>query len=189
MHVHLRYRSRCSNLEMDDIYNNLSERIDGVCITDHWRLKPLMYNPFEDNKVFIGTEISCVYGDILAYGVKSIPLRNRHLRAEDALELIHNQGGIAVCAHPFSNRHDSFGKFVYDYEFDALEINGGLDKKFRKMAEDTANEMDIPLVGGSDAHAISQLNTIATKFTIPINTIEDIVKAVKNRECKPTRIF
>lgn len=189
MHIHLKYRSRCSNLSMDDLYNNLSERVDGVCITDHWRLKPIIYNPFEDNQLFVGSEISCVYGDILAYGVKSIPIRNRHIRAEDAIDHIHKQGGIAVCAHPFSNRHDAFGKFVYDYEFDALEINGSLDKKFHKMSKNAANEMDIPLVGGSDAHSILQLNTIGTKFDIPINSFEDMIKAVKKKECKPIKII
>jgi len=128
-------------------------------------------------------------GDILAYGVRSVPLKNKHLLAENLIDYIHRQGGIAVCAHPFSNRHDGFEDHVYAYDFDAIEINGALDKKYHKMAESAANEMDVALIGGSDAHSISQLNTIGTQFDIPINSIEDIIKTVKNKMCNPIRII
>ncbi len=188
LHLHLQYRSRCSNLSIDDLYNNLSEKFDGVCITDHWRLKPIINNPFQEIKVFVGVEITCNLGDILAYGIKSAPIRNKHIDAKKAIDLIHNQGGIVVCAHPFSNRHQGFGNYIFDYEFDAIEVNGALDKKYKDMAKNAANIMDIPTIGGSDAHSIRQLNTIGTKFEIPINTIEDIVKAVKNKKCKAVKI-
>ena len=72
MHIHLKYRSSCSNLSIDDLYNNLSRSFDAVCITDHWKLSPKKSNPFRDVKMFYGAEISCKLGDILAYGIKSI---------------------------------------------------------------------------------------------------------------------
>jgi len=188
MHLHLKYRSRCSNLSIEDLYNNLSDRFDGICITDHWRLKPILNNPFQNTLVFVGVELSCTMGDILAYGIKSAPIRNKHITAKRALELIHRQGGIAVCAHPFSNRHHGFGDYVYDFEFDAIEVNGALDKKYKLMAKQAAEIMDLPTIGGSDAHSISQLNTMGTEFKVPINSMEEIVNAVKNKNCKAVRI-
>jgi hypothetical protein len=77
---------------------------------------------------------------------------------------------------------------VYEYDFDGIELNGALDEKYHFLAEKAANSMDIPTIGGSDAHSIRQLNTLGTKFEKPINSITDIIKAVKNKECKVIKI-
>jgi PHP family Zn ribbon phosphoesterase len=138
-------------------------------------------------RIFIGIEITSDYGDILAYGIKSEPPRN--MKASKALEFIHNQDGVAVCAHPFSNKgHVSFGNDVFEYDFDAIEINGSLTRKYNEMAKKAAKIMDIPTIGGSDAHSIQQLNTMGTKFSFRIKTMEDIINAIKNNKCKAIRI-
>jgi predicted metal-dependent phosphoesterase TrpH len=138
--------------------------------------------------MFYGVEISCKMGDILAYGIKSIPPKKKNIDAEKVIKLIHKQGGIAVCAHPYTNRHEGFGDYVYDHDFDGIEINGALDEKYHILAEIAANIMDIPLIGGSDAHSIRQLNTVGTKFEKSINSITDIIKAVRNKECEVIKI-
>ena len=188
MHIHLQYRSRCSMLSVDDLYNNISNKLDGVCITDHHKLRPVKKHLFQDKLILFGVEISCQLGDILAYGVGYYPLPNKHLKAERVIRNIHAQGGVAVCAHPFTNRHTGFGNDVFSYDFDAIEINGSLDKGFHEQAEDAAKKMSIPLIGGSDAHSITQLNTIGTKFEISISTIKDVVEAIKNKKCQPISI-
>lgn len=189
MHIHIKYRSRCSNLSVDDLYHNLSDKYDGVCITDHHKLRTIKEHLFHGEKFMLfGVEISCQRGDILAYGIEYYPHANKHLKAERVLQNIHNQGGVAVCAHPFTNRHTGFGEEVYNYEFDALEINGALEEDFHRTTEDAAKTMGIPLIGGSDAHSITQLNTVGTKFEIPITSIKDVVEAIKNKKCKPIRI-
>ena len=188
MHVHLCNRSRCSNLSAESLNETISKQIDGICLTDHWILNPKKLYSIRDIKVFHGAELDCVMGDILAYGITSIPLRKRNLPANNIINHIHKQGGIAVCAHPFSNRHDGFGKYVYDYDFDAIEVNGTILEGLQVKAEKAASEMDIPTIGGSDAHSYRQLNTLVTKFEVPINSMEDIVKAVKNKECKAIKL-
>jgi len=187
MHVHLCNRSRCSNLSAENINETLSKQIDGICLTDHWILNPKKKYSINVN-VFYGVEFDCVMGDILAYGISSIPLRKRNLPANTIIDHIHKQGGIAVCAHPFSNRHDGFGKYVFDYDFDAIEVNGTILEGLQLKAKKAAIEMDIPTIGGSDAHSYRQLNTFVTKFEEAINSIDDIVKAVKNKECKAIKI-
>jgi len=174
---------------VDDLYHNISDKINGVCITDHHKLRPIRNHLFHGQKfILFGVELSCQLGDILAYGVEYYPHANKHLKAERVIRNIHAQGGMAVCAHPFTNRHTGFGDHVFDYEFDALEINGSLDKEFHEQTEEAAKKMGIPLIGGSDAHSITQLNTIGTEFDIPITSIKDIVEAIKNSKCKPIRI-
>lgn len=187
MHIHLKYRSKCSNLCAEDLNYRLSRRIVGICITDHWKLDAKKYNPFDDDiKVFYGVEIDCNLGDILAFGIKQLPSKN--LSPEHYIEYIHKQGGVAVCAHPFTNRHQGFGEKVYRFNFDAIEINGALDENYHAMAEKAASIMGIPTIGGSDAHSVNQLNTIGTKFDVPITSIKDIVNAIKDKKCRAVRI-
>jgi len=167
--------------------DTISKQFDGICLTDHWILNPKK-NYSIQVQVFHGVEFDCVMGDILAYGINSLPLRKLNMPAEIILDHIHKQGGIAACAHPFSNRHDGFGSRVYDYDFDAIEVNGTINEGLQVKAEKAAREMDIPTIGGSDAHSYRQLNTIGTKFEVPINSMDDIVKAVKNKQCKAIKI-
>ena len=187
MHIHLKGRSPCSILPVEHLFYEICSRIDGICITDHWILEPINYlEVYEEPKVFFGVEIATDYGDILAYGIKTVPSKN--LSAKEVINFIHNQGGVAICAHPFSNRHFAFGDDVYDFNFDAIEINGAIGKKYNKTAKETAAIMDIPTIGGSDSHSITQLNTMGTLFSTPINSLDDIISAIKEKSCKAIRI-
>jgi hypothetical protein len=136
--------------------------------------------------VFFGVEIASNQGDILAYGIKRVPPNKRD--AEEVINLIHKQDGVAVSAHPYSERHNAFHDGVFNYHFDAIEINGAIHKKANNQAKRAAKIMDLPTIGGSDAHSQSQLNTFATKFQNRIYSIRDIVSAVRNKKCKAVRI-
>ena len=186
MHVHLKGRSPCSHLSEQQLYNNLSPRIHGVCITDHWVLKPIKYMLEYDFAVFFGVELTCNSGDILAYGIKRLP--SKGLRASQVINFIHEQGGIAACAHPFSGRHFALGEAVYDHDFDAIEINGSIGRKANDEAERAANVMGIPTIGGSDSHSIHHLNTVATHFNDDVHNFSDILEAIKKSECKAVNI-
>ncbi len=189
MHMHLKYRSRCSNLAAEDINEHLSQKIDGICLTDHWKLDPKKVNPFRECiKLFYGIEVSCAYGDILCYGARLLPSKRTNPSAEFLIRVTHSQGGVAVCAHPFTNRHQGFDHHVFEFEFDALEINGALDEEYHALAREAAEKIGIPVIGGSDAHSVKQMNTIATKFDNPVESIVDIAKAIKNNECRVIKI-
>ncbi|MFX1256571.1 MAG: PHP-associated domain-containing protein [Promethearchaeota archaeon] len=186
MHIHLKNRSPCSIMSEHELFDKISPRLNGLCITDHWILKPFNLSYFSDIKVFFGAEITCDMGDLLAYGIKLLPSKN--LTAKEMIDFIHKQGGIAVCAHPFSNRHYAFGENVYDFDFDAIEINGAIGKKYNKMAESAAIIMDLPTIGGSDAHSPTQLNTFGTKFESAIHSMLDIISSIKANKCKVVRV-
>lgn len=187
MHLHIEGRSHCSVLPLEELYRGLSPKLNGICITDHGIIDQIRHLHLEEFKVFYGVELWSNKGDILAYGIEHI-LPSKDLRAKDIIGFIHHHGGIAVAAHPFSNRHNAFHDSVYDFEFDAIEINGAIGKKENEMARQAAESLGLPLIGGSDAHSIKQLNTVATEFENEISSIEDIVKSIKNRKCKPIRI-
>jgi hypothetical protein len=182
MHIHLKSRSPCSILSENQLFNNVSNSIEGICITDHWILKPLTHLKYYNVKVYFGVEITTDLGDVLAYGIKKLPSKSSN--AQNVIDFIHQQGGIAICAHPFSNRHFAFGERVYEFEFDAIELNGAIGKKYNELARKAALIMDLPTVGGSDSHSKDQLNTKATKFNRKVNSLRDIIKCVNDNECK-----
>ncbi len=187
MHLHIEGRSQCSVLPVQELYGALSPKLDAICITDHEIIQKIRYLHLQDYKVFYGVELWSDSGDILAYGIRNI-LPSKDLRAEHIIDFIHHHGGVAVAAHPFSTRHNAFHESVYDYNFDAIEINGAIGKRENELARQAAESLGIPLTGGSDAHSISQLNSVATKFEEEINSIADVVKAIKNKKCSPIRI-
>jgi predicted metal-dependent phosphoesterase TrpH len=186
MHLHIEGRSPCSVLKLEELYDTLSPHIGGLCITDHWNIKPIKNLYLPERKVFFGVEVSSDLGDILAYGINMIPSKN--LTPRQIIDFIHRQGGIAVCAHPFSSRHSAFGDNVYDYNFDAIEINGAIGNQANNMAKEAARSLHLPTIGGSDAHSKEQLNTIATRFNKQINSILDIIREVKNNNCEVVKI-
>jgi len=118
-------------------------------------------------------------------GINTLPLSKK---AEDVLNFIHEKNGVAICAHPYSSRHNVFGETIFDYDFDAIEINGAIKKHENEIAKRAAKIMDVPLVGGSDSHSISQLNTVVTLFSNRISCMEDLVNEIKRRRCKPIRL-
>ena len=186
MHIHLSGRSSCSILSEQQLYNNLSPRLKGICITDHWVLKPIKHLNFYEFQVFFGVELTSNLGDILTYGLKRLP--SKDLTARQMIKFIHEQSAVAVCAHPFSNRHYAFGDKVYDYDFDAIELNGAIGKNANELAKRASKVMNIPTIGGSDSHSKDQLNTMATQFKNPIKSISDIIYAIEKGECKAVHI-
>jgi hypothetical protein len=173
-------------LQAEELYDNLSPYIGGLCITDHWHIRPIKRLYLPERKLFFGVEVSSDLGDILAYGINMLPSRN--LTPRQIIDFIHRQGGIAVCAHPFSNRHSAFGDKLYNYSFDAIEINGAIGNQANKMAKEAARSLNLPIIGGSDAHSKKQLNTIATKFNKEIDSISDIIREIKNKNCKIVKL-
>ena len=186
MHIHLKNRSPCSIIGIEQLMASLSQKISGICITDHWKVSPIKNLSNYGFKVFFGMEITSEEGDILAYGIKNVP--SRILPAQEVIDIIHKQGGVAVCAHPFSSGHMSFYENFYDFNFDAIEINGAMGKRTKELASKAAKISELPTIGGSDAHSVKQLNSMGTKFSVSIRSVSDIVEAIKTKKCRAIRI-
>ena len=190
MHVHIMRRSPCSDLSIEHISNSLSPKIDGICITDHDIIAPIpgMDEMGLDFKILYGVELTYQIGDILVYGVDPSFERNfsRIYDLHILIKRIHDAGGIVVFAHPW--RSIEIESQAYKFDFDAIEINGSCTKWGNQSAMRIAEFMDLPTIGGSDAHHHSHLNTFATKFSAPVENISDLVSLVKDKKCKAIRI-
>ena len=186
LHIHSNY-SEDSIIKLDSLLRNLKEiGLDGVAITDHDTVESI--NKAKElakkysTKVFAAVELSSKEGHILAYGINKLP--PNLFSAERLIEWIKNNNGIAVCAHPYRFSSPSFGDNIFNYKFDALEINPKCHYEQNKTAEMVANMKNIPLIGGSDAHSLGCVGDVYTYFPDAIETEEDLIDAIKKNKCK-----
>ena len=190
-HIHSK-NSPCSRLTKKQIVFKACELdLDAVCITDHDMITKLTT---DDNILILtGSEITTKDGHILAYGVlEPVPSL---LTAEETIDKIHEQGGIAVAAHPYRkfNKKNSEqlglgnnGK-IFLCPLDGIETLNYLNNtKENNNARKTAQILDLPQLGGRDAHHMKQIGKVITILPSSIETIDDFIKNIKKGKTIPS---
>ncbi|TLM90652.1 MAG: phosphotransferase, partial [Actinobacteria bacterium] len=124
-------------------------------------------------EVIVGQEVESTDGHIL--GLWTPSLVKPGMCAEDTVAAIHEQGGLAIIAHPFAPRWwHKHGlcrgeKPVYDCaDFDGVEVANSTPMlafaNVRARAYWRANKHRLAATGGSDAHWTGVLGTSRTLF-------------------------
>ncbi len=156
--------------------------LDGIAITDHdsiegiQKAKDLAMN--YGVKIFSAVEITTRKGHILVYGIDEQPPYKRSV--EETLDWVRDHDGAVVCAHPYKIGSPSLRDEIYRHKFDAIEINAQCSLSQNKAAETAAHVMNLPIIGGSDAHYIDSVGDINTAFFDEIDDEADLVKAIKS---------
>jgi hypothetical protein len=150
----------------------------GIAITDHDSIggdieaKELSQGEF---LIIPGIEVSSRDGHILGLGVSEpIP---RDLPAAETVELIKEQGGIAIAAHPFGlgRRMGS----VFKAKFDAIEVfNSRAYFISNSLARKFAKRNNLPMTAGSDAHYPDEIGLAGVEIDCELK-LEDVLKAVR----------
>lgn len=156
-------------------------RLDVLAVTDHDTLAGALraaeiarrMSAGAGLEVVVGEEVTSRDGHILGLFLTH-PVRAGRSAAETVAD-IHQQGGIAIAAHPFwhadphpGRRPHGVGHLIGEVAFDAVEIrNGGvtlsmLQANHRAAAE--AEALGLVGVGGSDAHVRVALGLALTAF-------------------------
>ncbi|MHA1311000.1 MAG: PHP domain-containing protein [Candidatus Helarchaeota archaeon] len=188
-HIHTKF-SPCSQIGLKDLFNtSINIGLNAIIITDHnilsFQILEKLPNEYkEDLLVLIGEEITSVDGDILAYGIKNVVPQG--LTAEKTIELIHAQNGIAIAAHPYRLFHKGYSPFglgdkIFELNLDAIEgINGGNSIESNRKAVKAAKTLNLPAIGGSDAHFSNDIGKVIMKIP-EIKKIEEFIKCVKEK--------
>jgi predicted metal-dependent phosphoesterase TrpH len=186
----------------DVIINNILAQKDHtritlnvIAITDHDSIQGgLVANEYlktyfeeEFPQIIIGAEVSSKAGHILGLCLtKNIPPR---MNAEDTIDAIHEQGGIAIAAHPYAyipflKELKGIGKLIHDRriapKIDAVEIrNSNPTEVINNYISQMVNAVYYkkPVCGGSDSHFQSAIGRAYTKF--PGSTRADLIKAIQ----------
>ena len=193
MHCHSKY-SHDNYLDPEVLIKQAIERdLDGVCFTEHYSLKAS--SPVEKIRVpngfqvFRGLEISTNHGHLLVYGLKddswNIWSRNNYLDIFEVMNLVHDQGGICVAAHPFRS-WDSIGEAILKIDgFDAIETRNARSPDIENQkADQIARLKNIPSIGGSDCHLKEQAGLGFTEFKNPVHGMDELIAEIKKGSCK-----
>jgi predicted metal-dependent phosphoesterase TrpH len=130
-----------------------------------------------------GSEISTKRGHILAYGIEREIKPN--LSPEETIERIHDQGGIAVAAHPYLTFF-GLGDTARALSFDAIEGLNASIPIFPKIANNKAiklaKDSHLPFIAGSDAHDVMTIGNGCLLFKDNVKTRKDVILAIKNND-------
>ena len=196
LHVHTRPGSGDSCIAYKDLATWAEHRgLDGICLTEHgWEKTGVAERLSEEYgfPILEGIEASTDLGDILIYGVESIPEEYR--RAAELRQFVTREGGVMFAAHPFrvevtraiqcgvtpSLTVDEVLCYPLLGLVDGLEVANGWclpeDIAFCQVVCDRA---ELKGIGGSDAHLTHQIGGCVTVFENSIHSEADQVAELK----------
>jgi predicted metal-dependent phosphoesterase TrpH len=155
--------------------------LDGVALTNHDY--HTAFDPRVNRTQFIpGIEISTTMGHVVVIGPDP-PARTAHgeLTPEEVVSLAHERDCAAIVAHPF--RRSSVRKSEAD--FDAVEINGK-HPDHRERVRELSEALELPIVGGSDAHFPFEVGSVFTRVDAPRLTADAVVTAILEGRVEPS---
>ena len=153
LHIHSKY-SPDSVLEPDMIIKTSRNKgLDFIAITDH--------NRFVKHKgemlIINGEEVSSADGHILALFIEGEIAPG--MSQGETVDSIHDNNGIAVCAHPYRSVNGIGSKFINIY--DAIETkNGRCSRRCNRRSELLARNINKPMTAGSDSHFYSEIGRV-----------------------------
>lgn len=194
LHVHTNYSD--GGHDIPTLLGHIADHTDiaVLAITDH----DCIVGAFEAHRmapefgldVVIGQEVSTTRGHVLGlYLHEHVPAG---LSIPQTVALIHEQGGLAVLAHPCDRMTNSPMRYWprptaeewAAFGVDALEGCNGcqLDPQASVRAIELGQRLNLPLTGGSDAHHKEALGTGYTLF--PGRTAQDLRRAIELGTCR-----
>lgn len=150
-----------------------------IAITDHHMCKDVRIACRNEDRLhcFYGQEVGGVNKiEILAIGI-TVEV-DYGLPADVIVSKIHQQGGIAIAAHPWIEGQDFTQEQLMDSGLDAMECPADGSKPF---SFDTSA---LPCVYDSDAHSTQTLDPKHSNLCdMRIQTVEDLRTAIKTGKC------
>lgn len=194
LHIHSNHSDGLARIPeiMDHVQDNTDLKV--IAITDHNTIEGALFakslEEMYDFDVIVGEEVSSNSGHIIGLFLeKPIP---SGLSAVETLARIHEQGGVAIIPHPFSNRGvfgpfgvSTFGTAVKELAFHALEVYNSipyLGWANRVAAKTFAGGQGFAATGGSDAHVLQGIGKGYTLFRG--TTAQDLRTSIDNLETR-----
>ena len=183
-HIHSEY-SPDSKSKLEDIFKVAKKKdIEIIGISDHntvegsKKAQKLAKN--YDLLVIPSIEVSTLEGHVLGFGCEENIKRD--LQAAETIDLIHDQGGLAIIPHPYCfYRHGLLCKENYKkLKIDAIEtknarfIIGYCNNKAKKLSK----KENLPGLGASDAHFYKFVGDCYSKIDCE-KDIDSVLKSIK----------
>lgn len=190
IHVHIAPYSDDSYLGLEEaVIKAKSIGLDGLCVTDHESMGAIDLAASLSRKhnffLLVGMEFLTHEGDLLVFGLDEVPSQKVH--AKELLKEVSRQGGIAISAHPFRNNGRGMGRYIKELSgLHGIETFNGSTTYFGNLqAYHISKKVNLPGLGGSDAHSVERLGKFATRFPNGIRDLKDFIAAVKSGKVFP----
>ena len=179
LHMHSTYSDGIGTIEQILHHVQYNTRLDVIAITDHdvvegaLRARDLWMKGSYRFDFIVGEEITTTQGHLLALFIEK--RISPYLSMERSIDLVHEQGGLAIVAHPLNRffRH-SCQRDVLDRIYAANDVwLDGIETWNASFCGLYANRIAMrvnrevygwPEVGNSDAHTISAIGCGCTWF-------------------------
>jgi predicted metal-dependent phosphoesterase TrpH len=185
LHVHSTYSSDSIITPKEVVLYAKKRGLNAVAVTDHNQVEGARKIARETDFLIIpGTEISSLDGHIVGLNVQEVIPKG--LNADETVDRIHQQGGVAIACHPFVFFKGCVGKHVTK-KFDAVETKNASSfpyKSASRKADALADRLGLPKVAGTDAH-IGQAIGWAYTMVEAEPDAEAILKAIVAGRCQP----
>jgi len=192
-HVHSKY-SRDSETPLKEILRVAKERnLDGIAICDHDEVKGglkaleiVRENPkkYGGLNVIPGTEVSTSKGHVLILGVtEKLP---SFMTPEETIDMARDLNALSIIAHPYRKSAHGIG-YLEGSGADAAETFNSkcITNTANKKAKAEAERLNMPQVGGSDAHIAALVGQGYTLINIETNTEDAVFDAILRRKTIP----
>lgn len=192
LHTHSRF-SADGVSEPEDMVASAKQRgLHGFAITDHNTCACVDYfaqhgfmredgEPVNDFLIIPGQEISTSEGHLLALGVRLPDLKG--IPPKEAVELIHQSGGVAIPAHPYDFFRAGIRESLLDVlKVDAIEVfNAACTfKRYNRQAYHYASKHRISMIAGSDAHHARAIGTAYTILEPGQFNLKGVLESIKH---------
>lgn len=183
LHIHSSYSPDSFN-SIDTIHSIIKEiRFHGYALADHDTIDGLgeALQKADDITVIPAVEVSAKRAHILVLDpIEEIPIG---LDVSEVVDLAHDQGAIAILAHPFGlPRSWSNIRDVKDANLDGIEVANSAQVPYKLICElnqKLANRLKLPITGGSDSHIPETIGRAYTLVESESNDYRDVIKAIK----------
>ena len=183
LHVHT-HHSRDSRISIDEAIRRCEAAgLDGFAVTDHDTISGLPEAMAKKGHLIIipGVEITARGAHILALDVSEpIPAG---LSIAETVDRIHDQGAVAVIAHPYSVFKTWVNsREIEDARFNAVEVANANQFPYGLMLRRNAalaERLGLPQTGGSDAHIPEVVGRAYTVVEADSHNVEDIIRSIR----------
>lgn len=153
--------------------------LDVLCITDHNTIDGAIETRKHNKQlVVVGEEISSIDGEIIGLFLQEAVKPG--LTAEETVEHIHEQAGIAIAPHPFSVICPCLGQKMHKLRLDGIEVFNALQRDGYSNAVALESCNGHAKLGGSDAHGSYMIGNGYTLFNG--SSQEEFREAVKKKQ-------
>ncbi len=185
LHVHSNYSKDSLITPKELVFYAKKRGLNAVAVTDHNQIEGSLKIAKEaDFLVIPGMEVSSADGHIVALNLQE--LIPRGLSAAETVDRIHRASGIAIAVHPYAWFKGSLTSHVKEAKFDAVETLNASAHPFnrcRRKAVELAQQLNLPCVGGTDAHYGPAIGCGYTAVDCE-PAVDAIIKAIASGKCQ-----